>query len=113
MKKNVLIKGILVLVVISLLAIGFTGCTLIFSTTGTVHINITSDYWKYYIYLDNYSNLIGITEYDGRTIIYDVPTGWHTFYAVSIDGFCSGQKDKWIHSGFDNYVDIDVDCTYY
>jgi len=51
MKKNVLIKGILVLIVISLLAMGFTGCVTVYPTTGTVYI-VVSGTWYYNIYMD-------------------------------------------------------------
>ena len=47
MKRNVLIKGFLLLIVVSILAIGFTGCApMTYPTTGTVYLTIANDnYW--------------------------------------------------------------------
>ena len=48
MKKNVLIKNILLLVVITFLLLGFTGCLSVtppMPTTGTVYITITG-FWS-------------------------------------------------------------------
>jgi len=42
MKKSVLIKGILVLIAIALLTMGFTGCGTIIATTGTVYLIASS-----------------------------------------------------------------------
>jgi len=83
MKKNVLIKGILILVVISLLAIGFTGCGGVVCTTATVNITTPNDSYWYYIYIDG--TYWGTTNSSGNMTLYGVPTGYHTFYALSTD----------------------------
>ena len=86
MKKNILTRGILLLIVVALLAIGFTGCTIIgppVETTGTVIIYISGYYtgYDYDIYLDSGSWPIGTT-WGGSyyTATYITPGG-HTFYA--------------------------------
>ena len=84
MKKNVLIKGILVLVVVALLTIGFTGCI---CTTATVNIFIPNPDHRYYydIYIDDV--FWGKTDSLGNITLYDVPIGNLTFDAVSINYF--------------------------
>ena len=86
MKKNVLRKGILVLLVITLLTIGFTGCSIVYppaQTTGTVVITIQGSYayYNYNIYLDSGSYPIGTTSGGVFTATYITP-GLHTFKAV-------------------------------
>lgn len=78
MKKNVLIKNILVLIVIVLLAIGSTGCTTIISTTGTAYITISGYYsgYLYEVYVDG--SYYGMTS-DGSFTITNVPPGTYTF----------------------------------
>jgi len=101
MKKNVLIKSILVLIVIALLTIGFTGCGG-FYQTGTVYI-WTDSYDDYDIYMDN--SFQGHSYYTSSYfVIYNVPVGSHTFYA---DGWLwNGSKTQYIYSGTNNYVTI-------
>jgi hypothetical protein len=104
MKKNVLIKGILVLLVIALLTIGFTGCapTYPYPTTGTVYITV--DTWDdYSIYMD-YSYQ-GYTGWYGSFTIYNVPTGYHTFEADGYYYGYYGYKTQYIYPGA-NYVTI-------
>ena len=99
MKKNVLIKGILVLAIIALLSIGFTGC--VPPTTGTVYV--ITDYWDDYdIYMDG--NYRGHSYYTSSYfVIYNVPVGYHTFLA---DGWWyDGYTYQYIYSGA-NYVTI-------
>lgn len=106
MKKNVLIKSILVLVVIALLTIGFTGCAptyVTYPTTGTVYITVNS--WDDYdIYMDG--SYMGHSWYSSSYFpIYNVPVGYHTFVA---DGYYYGywgSKTQYISSGA-NYVTI-------
>jgi hypothetical protein len=84
MKKNVLIKGILILLAIALLTIGFTGCgTIIPCTTGTVYIYTPNDSYWYEIYIDG--NYWGTTDGNGNMTLYNVSTGYHTFYAEATD----------------------------
>ena len=111
MKKNVLRKDILVLLVITLLAIGLTGCTIITPpscTTGTVYISIDDSYW-YDIYIDG--EYWDTTNYYGEITLYGVPTGYHTFYVESTDGNCAGNDHPTIFCGTNN-VSIAVDCGY-
>jgi len=115
MQKSILIKKcILIIIIVVVLGLG-TGCTVLLipdiTQTGTVHINITNSDWAYYIYLDGHSNLLGTTDYYGEAIFYNVPTGYHTFYAEDVDGHYSGQKTKNIHSET-NFVDIYVYYNY-
>ena len=105
MKNNVLIKGVLILIVLALLTIGFTGCGATYSTyptTGTVYV-YTDSYDDYDIYMDN--------GYQGRSyytssyfVIYNVPVGYHTF---SADGwYWDGSTSQYIYSGTNNYLTI-------
>lgn len=104
MKKNVLIKGILVLIAISLLTIGFTGCgTPYYPTYGTVYIVIYGyDYYNIYMDYDQ----IGWSKRAGTYLItFDVSTGNHYFQAYDTWGYSYGydSKNQYIRSG-DNYV---------
>ena len=101
MKKNVLIKSILVLVVIALLMIGFTGCAPPYPTTGTVYV-ITDSWDDYDIYMDGV--YLGHSYYTSSYFtIYNVPVGSHTFRA---DGWWwDGIRTQYIYSGT-NYVTI-------
>ncbi len=102
MRKNVLIKGILVLVIITLLAIGFTGCAPTYPTTGTVYITV--DTWDDYdIYMDGYYQ--GYTNWTGYYTIYNVPVGYHTFAASGYYYGYYGSKYQYISYGA-NYVTI-------
>lgn len=107
MKKSTLFKkSILIIIMVVVLGL-FTGCVIIIPVTGAVHINITDHDWTYYIYLDSHSNLLGTTNYYGQATFYNIPTGFHTFYAEDIDGWYSGQRTQYIHSGT-NQVNIQV-----
>jgi hypothetical protein len=111
MKKNVLIKGILALLVIALLTIGFSGCSIIIPpscTTGTVNINVDDNY-TYRIWIDE--DYWGTTNGYGDMTLYGVPKGNHTFYAGSTDGLCDGEVYTIIFCGA-NDVSIAVDCGY-
>jgi len=103
MKKSTLFKKSVLIVSLTLILGLFTSCTVLLipnpGQTGTVHINITNDNWKYHIYLDSYSYLLGTTDYYGQKTFYNIPTGNRTFYAESIDSWYSGQKTQYIHSG--------------
>ena len=106
MRKKILLKKSII-VLIFVLVIGlFAGCSLIVfpgpGLSGTVNIIIVNDNWKYRIYLDGYSNLLGTTDYYGQKTFYNVSTGYHTFYAEDIDNWYSGQKTQYIHSGTNN-----------
>jgi uncharacterized protein YceK len=107
MKNNVLMKGILVLIVIALFAIGFTGCGTTYPptypTTGTVYIVIYG--WDYYnVYMD-YSQ-IGWSKPSGTYLITpDVSIGNHFFQAYDTWGSYWGYDSvtQYIHAGV-NYV---------
>jgi hypothetical protein len=95
MKKNALIKGILILAVIALLTIGFTGCGTVIPpscTTATVNIDIVNDSWTYWIDIDGFYWLT--TNSAGYATIYNVPTGYHTFYALATDYMYEG----WVYN---------------
>ena len=106
MKNNVLMKGILVLIVLTVLSLGFTGCgtTIITTTTpaiGTVYV-ITDSWDDYYIYMDG--NYQGESYYTSSYFpIYNVPVGYHTFEASG--WWYYGSKYQYISSGI-NYVTI-------
>lgn len=75
MKNNVLMKGILVLIVIALLSIGFTGC-------GTTIITTTPTYYASYIYIDSWNGIYGAIYLDGTYLGYLSPWGYVTAYNV-------------------------------
>jgi len=107
-KKRIL-KGILVLIVIALLAMGFTGCgttiiatTPTYPTTGTVYV-YTDSYDDYNIYMDNVYQ--GYSYYTSSYfVIYNVPIGYHTFTASGY-WYYGSSGSVYITSG-SNYVTI-------
>ena len=105
MKKNALIKGILVLLVITLLAIGFTGCGTIIPITGTVYITIGGwyPYYTYNIYMDSiYKGWTSTASYT----IPNVTPGWHTFGAYEYwTGWPWETINAYINAGA-NYITI-------
>ena len=107
MNKNRIMKGILLLIVLAVLSVGFTGCgaLIIIPTTGTVYV-YTDSYDDYDIYMDG--SYQGHSYYTSSYFpIYNVPVGYHTFGA---DGWWyDGSKYQYISSGT-NYVTI---YTYY
>ena len=106
MKKNILIKGILVLVVITLLTIGFVGCVqpgiYIF---GTVVITVSGDWVNQMVYMD------GAYQYTfnpaGSLTLYNVPVGNHLFESWATDLWTYGYAWSYIHTGI-NYIHIYV-----
>lgn len=107
MKKNVLIKGILVLVIIALFAIGVTGCGVVISTKGRVYISIANDSYWYDIYIDGV--WWGETNGSGNLTLYNVPIGNRYFqaYDTSLLNYY-GSKLKYIYAGTNNLVSIYV-----
>jgi len=83
MKKNVLIKGFLVLIAIALLTMGLTGCGTIIATTGTVYIVVTGG-WFYDLEMDNIVRFWGVAP--GTYVIPNVPIGTHFFEATDTWG---------------------------
>jgi hypothetical protein len=109
MKKNVLIKGILILLAIALLTIGFSGCSIIIPpscTTGTVNINIDDNY-EYDIWIDGM--YWDTTNWFGDLTLYNVPIGNHTIYVESTDHECESYAYPSIVCGGNN-VSIDPSC---
>ncbi len=102
MKKNVLVKGILVLVVIAFLSLAFTGCVPTYPTTGTVYI-VVSGSWYYNIWMDYTQKFSGVAP--GTYVLYNVPIGNHFFEAIDVDGYWWGYYyvTRYIHAGV-NYV---------
>ncbi len=114
LKSTLFKKSILIIIMVAMLGLG-TGCTIFLipnpGQTGTVHINITNSNWYYDIYLDSYSNYLGTTDVYGQKTFYNVLAGYRTFYAEDVDGWYSGQRTKYIHSGT-NQVNIQVYFNY-
>ena len=103
MKVNIIKKGILILVVASLLVIGFTGCTItFFSTTGTVYITVIGNWW-YDLYMDHQEKYLNVLE--GTYVLYNVPTGNRFFEAIDTAESWLGYDSvtQYIHTGV-NYV---------
>ena len=98
MNKKRIVKGILLLIVLAVLSMGFTGCV---PTTGTVYV-YTDYYDDYDIYMDNVYR--GYSYYTSSYfVINNVPVGYHTFFA---DGwYWDGSTTQYIYSGT-NYVTI-------
>lgn len=106
MRKFILLKKSILIIIFILILGLFAGCTVLLvpstGQTGTVYINIINDDWKYHIYLDSYSYFLGSTDYSGQKTFYNIPTGYHTFYAEDVSGWYSGQKTRYIYSGTNN-----------
>ena len=115
MQKSTLFKKSILIISLTLILGLFAGCNILLITspgqTGTVYINITNSDWYYDIYLDSYSDYLGTTNVYGQKVFYNVPTGYHTFYAEDVDGWSSGQRTQYIHSGT-NQVKIQVSFNY-
>ena len=103
MKKNVLIKGILVLVVIAFLSLAFTGCYTPPPTTGTVYL-VVSGWWWYDLYMDYNKQFWGVPA--GTYVIHNVPIGNHFFEAIDTGGWWLGYHGftQYITGGVINYV---------
>jgi hypothetical protein len=113
MKKSVLRKGIVVLLAIALLVIGFSGCgTVIPPLTGTVEITVSSAMilgkliipieYTYDILMDG--NFMGTTNDSWNLTIANVPVGWHTFEAFSNFGPGEGSAGENISSGINQVI---------
>jgi len=104
-KKNVLIKGILVLIVITLLTMGFTGCypTPIPPTTGTVYL-IISGGWVYHLYMDYNQKFWSAAP--GTYTLLNVPIGTHFFEAIDTWGW------TWGYDSVTQYITAGVNYVY-
>ncbi|MBA7525698.1 hypothetical protein ES705_17851 [subsurface metagenome] len=82
MNKKIILKGVLLLIALAVLTLGFGGCGVVISTTGTVYISIANDNYWYNIYIDGV--LWGQTNGSGNLTLYNVPIGNHYFQAYDI-----------------------------
>jgi hypothetical protein len=108
--KSIIKKGLLIVVLITLLSIVFVGCTLILPTTGTVNISVVSSIvlgkiiipidYTYDIHMDGI--YIDTTNNSGNLTIVNVPVGWHNFEAFSNFGPGHGSTGKYISTGINN-----------
>jgi hypothetical protein len=103
MKKNVLTKGILVLLVITLLAIGFTGCGTVIPTTGTVYMIVTGGWW-YDLEMDYMVQFWGVPP--GTYALNNVSIGNHFFEATDTGGWW------WGYDGFYQYITSGINYVY-
>jgi hypothetical protein len=100
--KKIIIKGILLLIVLAVLSMGFTGCGVVIATTGTVYILVYG--WDFYnLYMDYVQQSWGVTS--GTYVLYNVPIGNHFFEASDTWGWLWGYDNttQYIHAGV-NYV---------
>ena len=103
MKKNVLIKGILVLIIIALFTVGFTGCVTVIATTGTVYIVVYG--WDFYnLYMNYAQQSSGVTS--GTYVLYNVPIGSHFFEAEDTWGWW------WGYDSITQYISAGVNYVY-
>ena len=103
MKKNVLVKGILLLIVVSILAIGFTGCVTVIPTTGTVYLVVSGSYY-YDLYMD-YNQYFN-DKIQGTYVINNVSIGNHFFEAVDYWG------SFWGYDSVNQYIGAGVNYVY-
>lgn len=103
MKKNVLIKGILVFLVIALLSIGLLGCGPTYPTTGTVYIVVTGG-WTYDIYMDYNQKFWSVAA--GTYTLFNVPIGTHFFEAIDTWGW------TWGYDSVTQYITAGVNYVY-
>lgn len=108
MRKKISKKSILLLLIITLLTLGLTGCPDINDLAGTLNIDIDDNY-TYRVYIDDV--LMGTTDWNGDITIDNVPLGDHSIYVQStaFPYYCIGNADTTINSG-ENYVSISVVC---
>ena len=105
MKKNIIIKGVLLLIVLAVLTLGFGGCgaLIIIPTTGTVYL-VISGWWWYDLYMDYTQKYWGVTS--GTYVLYNVPIGNHYFEAIDTAGWWFGSH------GFTQYITAGVNYVY-
>ena len=106
MKKNIVLKSFLLLIVISLMIMGFTGCGVVVNpipTTGTVHVIVSGTYF-YNIYMD-YTQEYSAVDGPGSGVIYNVQIGNHFFEAIDTWGSAWGYDSttQYTHAA-ENYV---------
>lgn len=106
MNKSILIKGILLLVVVALLAIGFSGCYPAppIITVGTVYIYVATGGWATDIYMDYIQKFNNI--YTGTYTLTNVPIGTHFFEAIDDWGW------TWGYDSVTQYISAGVNYVY-
>jgi hypothetical protein len=100
MKKNVLIKGILVLVIIAVFALQLVGCI---PCGGTVNIVVAGG-WYYDLFMDYAQKFSGVAP--GTYVLCDVPTGNHFFEAIDTWG------SSWGYDSVTQYINYGVNYVY-
>ena len=100
MKKNVLIKGILVLVVIAVFALQLVGCV---PCGGTVNI-VVAGFYSYDLFMDGVQKFSVVSS--GTYVLCDVPTGNHFFEAIDTWG------SFWGYDSVTQYINYGVNYVY-
>jgi len=100
MKKNVLIKGILVLVVIAVFALQLVGCCIL---AGPVYI-VVSGGWVYHLWMDSVQEFWGVSP--GTYVLDDVCIGYHFFEAIDTWGA------SWGYDSVTQYITYGVNYVY-
>ena len=105
MKKNVLTRGILLLIVVAVLAIGFTGCGVVPPpvTTGTVYLIVAGGF-LYNLEMDYTVRFWGVSS--GTYVLTNVPIGNHYFEATDTWGW------TWGYDGFNQYITAGANYVY-
>jgi len=108
--KKIIIKGILLLIVLAVLTLGFGGCgsIIIIPTTGTVVITIAGfyTYYNYNVYLDSWYNKIGVT-FGGTFTATGITPGSHTFYVDdTIWNYYYNYDTIWVTAGQTTYLTL-------
>jgi len=113
-------KGVLLLIVLAVLSMGFTGCGVVISTIGTVYITVSIP-GIYDIWMDN-TTFLGTTNSSGSLVVTTSP-GYHYFEADGHDygwwdwwwywNYYYGSTSKTIYAGISNNVTIPVSLFYY
>ena len=105
MKNNVLMKGILVLIVLAVLTLGFGGCgaSIIIPTTGTVYIVVYGG-WSYNLYMDYIQKYWTVSS--GTYILYNVAIGNHFFETIDTWGW------TWGYDSITQYITAGVNYVY-
>ena len=104
MNKKIIMKGILLLIVIALLTVGFTGCGVVITTTGTVYIIVSGAYY-YDIYMDSIQKYWDVAG-PGTGVLYNVPIGNHFFEAIDTWGWA------WGYDSVTQYITVGVNYVY-
>ena len=94
MKKNTIMKGVLLLIVLAVLSLGFTGC-------GTTIISTTPTYYASYVYIDSWDGIYGDVYLDGSYVGYLWPWDWVTDYNIQYGWHTiSIYQSGWLYSTY-------------